>query len=157
MNNSIEKLQEFRINAYNFLGFAKDATFELMDAVLTTRNAYCLADFSLSPLFRRKWPSTYECLQYCRPNRNLLMKLYLGLIPKEYEDKYKYEPEYISMAIDHTSYSRLHSPTLKDRGYHHQASASRKVTIGQGYSTIAWIPEEEGSWALPIRHERISS
>jgi len=29
--------------------------------------------------------------------------------------------------------------------------------MGQGYSTIAWIPEEEGSWALPIRHERITS
>ncbi|NER51261.1 MAG: hypothetical protein F6J92_32250, partial [Symploca sp. SIO1A3] len=31
------------------------------------------------------------------------------------------------------------------------------MTIGQGYSTIAWIPEEKGSWALPLRHERITS
>ena len=29
------------------------------------------------------------------------------------------------------------------------------VIIGQGYSSIAWIPEAEGSWALPILHERI--
>lgn len=29
--------------------------------------------------------------------------------------------------------------------------------LGQGYSTIAWIPEDEGSWALPFRHERITS
>ncbi len=29
--------------------------------------------------------------------------------------------------------------------------------MGQGYSTIAWIPETEGSWVLPIRHERITS
>lgn len=28
---------------------------------------------------------------------------------------------------------------------------------GQGYSTIAWIPEAQGSWALPLRHERITS
>nr|MBD2342498.1 hypothetical protein [Calothrix sp. FACHB-156] len=27
----------------------------------------------------------------------------------------------------------------------------------QGYSTIAWIPENSGSWALPLRHERITS
>ncbi len=31
------------------LGKAKDATFELMDSVMTTRNASCLAEFSLSP------------------------------------------------------------------------------------------------------------
>jgi hypothetical protein len=39
---------------YSMLGKAKDVTFELMDSVMTTRNASCLAEFSLSPLFRRK-------------------------------------------------------------------------------------------------------
>jgi hypothetical protein len=29
--------------------------------------------------------------------------------------------------------------------------------MGQGYSTIAWIPEAHGSWALPLLQERISS
>lgn len=29
--------------------------------------------------------------------------------------------------------------------------------VGHSYSTLAWIPEESGSWALPIRHERITS
>jgi hypothetical protein len=29
--------------------------------------------------------------------------------------------------------------------------------MGQGYSTIAWLPENQGSWALPLRHERITS
>ncbi|MEH2294195.1 hypothetical protein [Nostoc sp.] len=33
----------------------------------------------------------------------------------------------------------------------------KPITVGQGYSTIAWIPESEGSWALPLRHERITS
>jgi len=34
-----ELLKEFRQAAYNLLVKAKDATFELMDAVMTTRNA----------------------------------------------------------------------------------------------------------------------
>lgn len=34
---------------------------------------------------------------------------------------------------------------------------NRPITVGQGYSTIAWIPEDAGSWALPLRHERITS
>jgi hypothetical protein len=63
------------------LGKAKDATFELMDGVMTTRNASCLAEFSLSPLFRRKWSSTYEALTDSRPNRNKLMKRYIQEMP----------------------------------------------------------------------------
>ena len=53
------KLKEFRQAAYNHLGRAHDVTFELMDAILLTRNAYSLADLSLSPVFRWKWPSIY--------------------------------------------------------------------------------------------------
>jgi hypothetical protein len=30
------------------------------------------------------------------------------------------------------------------------------VTAGHGYSTLAWVPEGEGSWALPLLHERIT-
>jgi hypothetical protein len=52
-----------------------------MDSVMTTRNASCLAEFSLSPLFKRKWSSTYEALQDSRPNSNKLMKRYIKEIP----------------------------------------------------------------------------
>ncbi|MBN4003541.1 hypothetical protein [Nostoc sp. LPT] len=37
------RLEEFRQVAYKYLGFAKDATFELTDAILLTRNVYSLA------------------------------------------------------------------------------------------------------------------
>jgi len=152
MNTSISRLEKFRIDTSNFIGLAKDATFELIDAVLTTRTAYSLADFSLSPLFRRKWCSVDEALQDCRPLRQKLMKRYIEEIPKD-----KDESLYVTMAIDHTSNPRVDSPTLKDRGYHHSPSAGKKVSQGHSYSTLAWIPEEKGSWALPLRHERITS
>ncbi|MGV2828567.1 hypothetical protein [Myxosarcina sp. GI1(2024)] len=29
--------------------------------------------------------------------------------------------------------------------------------MGQGYSTLAWIPEDQGSWALPLCHDHITS
>ena len=56
------RLEEFFQAAYKHLGRAKDATFELTDAILLTRNIYCLAELSLSPVFRRKWPSIYQVL-----------------------------------------------------------------------------------------------
>jgi len=46
-----KQIQKFRQQVYELLNFAQDATFELTDAVLTTRNVYSLADFSLSPFF----------------------------------------------------------------------------------------------------------
>lgn len=143
-----DRYQKFRQQTYQMLGKAKDATFELMDSVMTTRNVGCLAELSLSPLFRRKWSSTYEALEDSRPNRNKLMKRYIKEMPSS---------EYILLGIDHTAWSRRGAKTLKDRTYEHQASSNNSVTVGQGYSTIAWLPDKQGSWSLPLRHERITS
>ena len=76
-----ERLQTFRQEIHRLLSRAKDATFELMDAVMTTRQASSIAEFSLSPMFNRKYPSTYEAIEDCRPQRNQLMKLCLNQIP----------------------------------------------------------------------------
>jgi hypothetical protein len=42
------QLREFRQAAYECLCRAKNATWELMDAILLTRNAYSLADLSIT-------------------------------------------------------------------------------------------------------------
>jgi hypothetical protein len=143
-----ERLKEFRQAAYELLVQAKDATFELMDAVMTTRTAACLAEFSLSPLFTRQWSSVYEALQDSRPDRKKLMILYIKQLEQEVP-----ATEHVLLAIDHTAWGRPDAKTLKDRTYQYQAG----VIVGQGYSTVAWIPEAQGSWALPLLHERISS
>jgi Transposase DDE domain len=143
-----EALQTFRQEVHKRLTKAKDATFELMDAVMTTRQASSLAEFSLSPMFRRQYPSTYEAIEDCRPQRNQLMQLCIKQIPVQ---------EYIVMGIDHTPWPRPDAKTLKDRTYEHQGKTQNGVAIGQGYSTIAWLPEKQSSWALPLRHERITS
>ena len=143
-----ERLKDFRQAAYELLVLAKDATRELMDAVMTTRNAACLAEFSLSPLFNRQWSSVYEALQDCRPDRKKLMMLYIKQLQQQVPTT-----EHILVAIDRTVWGRPDAKTLKDRTHEYQGG----VIIGQGYSTIAWIPEAQGSWALPLLHERISS
>ena len=150
MTQSAQKLQQFRSQAYQLLGRAQDATFDLMDAVLVTRNIYSFAELSLSPVFQRKWPSLYEALEDCRPNRHELMKLYLREIPANQRP---------IIAGDHTPWPRTEAPSLKDRTYEHGAKviSGKPITLGHGYSTVAWIPEKKGSWALPLRHERITS
>ena len=148
---NFNKLQAFRRAVYQYLCRAHDATFELTDAILLTRHAYSLADLSLCPVFRRQWPSIYEALEDCRPSRQKLMKLYIEQIPTDVRPL---------LAIDHTSWSRPDAVTLQERTIEHRPTnvpGSKPITLGQGYSTIAWIPETTGSWALPLRHERITS
>lgn len=149
--NNFDKLRAFRHKAYALLRNGRDALFDLMDAVLVSRSVYSFAELSLSPVFRRQWPSLYEALQDSDPPRLGLMGLYIEQITPE---------KRMVLAGDHTAWSRLQAVTLRERTYEHQAhpmSGAKPITLGQGYSTIAWIPEEQGSWALPFLHERISS
>jgi hypothetical protein len=110
-----------------------------------------LADLSLSPVFRRKWRGIYEALQDSRAQRQKLMQLYIKQIPAQGRPL---------LAGDHTAWSRPDAVTLQERTIEHSSvsmGGDKPITIGQGYSSIAWIPETEGSWALPLRHERITS
>jgi hypothetical protein len=145
-----ERLKKFRQEAYQLLGAAQDATMDMMDAVLVTRSVYSFAELSLSPIFRRKWPSLYEAIEDCRPQRRELMKLYINQIPLG---------QRLILAGDHTAWPRIYAASLKDRTFEHGAKviSGKPITLGHGYSTIAWIPETSGSWALPLRHERITS
>jgi len=90
----------------------------------------------------------YEALQDCRPDRKKLMMLY-----REELEQQVATTEHILVAIDHTAWARPDAKTLKERTHEYQNGS----IVGQGYSTIAWIPEAQGSWALPLLHERISS
>ena len=59
------------------------------------------------------------------------------------------------LAGDSSRWNRPCAKCLKDRTF--AGGNQSAVTVGQSYSSLAWIPEERGSWALPLRHERITS
>jgi hypothetical protein len=144
-------LSEFRQRGYGCFGPARDALFELTDAVLVTPTVNSFAEFSTAPIFRRRWPSLYEALQDGRPDRLALLNLYVAHLPTRSR---------ILLAGDHTAWPRLDAPTLRDRTFEHQPTkvpGGKPVTIGLGYSTLAVIPKDRGSWALPLLHERIAS
>jgi hypothetical protein len=96
---------------------------------MTTRNAACLAEFSLSPLFNRQWSSVYEALQDCRPERKKLMLLYLQQLQEEAPPT-----EHILVAIDHTAWGRPDAKTLKDRT--HEYHLRRNYWAGVQYNCV---------------------
>ncbi len=103
---NLEQLKRFRQDIYELLGKAKDATMDLMDAVLTTKSIQSFAELSLSPVFRRKWSSLYEAIEDVRPQRFKLRQLCIEQIPTLTR---------VVLAGDHTPWPRLYAETLKDR------------------------------------------
>ncbi|MBM4449013.1 MAG: transposase [Chloroflexi bacterium] len=141
----------FRQTAYEALGTGRDAFFELGDAVLLTPSADSFAELSLSPVFRRQWSSVYEALQDGRPDREALLRLYALQIPTTGR------PVFVG---DHTAWPRLSARTLRDRTIEHHPTkiwGNKPITIGQGYSTVAFLPDTAQNWTLPLLHERIES
>ena len=141
-----KRLGEFRQDIYKLLGQGKDSLFDVMDAVLTSGEVSSFVRLSQSPVFRRQWPSLYSSLKQGKVPWNRMMKRLL-------EEVESNEPPLL--AGDQTVWLRPNAVTLKDRGFHRGSKGN--VGIGHSYSTLAWIPEAEGSWTLPLRHERITS
>ena len=67
----LNKLIEFRQQVYdNGLEQARDAQFELIDAILTSDQVRSFAELSLSPLYRRKWSSAYAAIENGQQHRD---------------------------------------------------------------------------------------
>lgn len=146
---NLERLKRFRQEAYKLLGQAKDATMDVMDAVLVTKSVDSFAELSLSPVFRRKFPSLYEAIEDVRPQRRGLMKLYLQQI---HTQKDRDKEQRIILAGDHTSWTRLYAQTLKDRTYEHGAKviSGKPITLGQGYSTQEMDSRDVGKLGFTV-------
>ena len=145
-------LTTFRQDLYKQLGRSKAALFDLMDALLTTSKAPSLVQVSLSPLFRRQWSSVFKAIEHFCLSSNTLMVWLLGFLEVSEGPRI--------LVLDHTCWPRPWSPSLKERTYEHQPQGlglSPPITLGQGYSTLGVIPEDQGSWMLPLRQERITS
>ncbi|QKD82318.1 hypothetical protein HPC62_09070 [Thermoleptolyngbya sichuanensis A183] len=140
------ELQQFRQTLYASLGNARDALFDLMDAVLVSACIVSFVRLSQSPVFRRQWSSTYEALRDSRLPRSKVLKLLVQQIPTQQQPL---------LAGDASRWNRPAARRLKDRTL--SGRTGHAPIAGQNYSTLAWIAEDRGSWALPLRHERITS
>lgn len=141
-----KQLSEFRQTLYEHLGKAKDAVFELMDAALVSGSISSFVSLCQSPVFRRQWPSIYAAVHDARLPHALLMQELVERVDTSSQPL---------LAGDLTLWPRPEAVTLRERVFAHQSG--RRAGVGHSYSTLAWIPEASGSWALPLRHERISS
>jgi hypothetical protein len=148
----LNRIIEFRQAVHRrFLTRQRDAQFELIDALLLSRQVRSFPQLSLSPVFRRRWPSIYTAVEDGRQDVGWLRGYLLEQVPTQ---------ERQIFSLDGTAWPRPQSPTLPDRQYVYSPTPAidgGSIVVGYPYSILAWVTDVGSSWALPIDIERISS
>src|SRR5262245_65346128 len=80
----LNNLIEFRQTVYEqILTKVQDAQFELIDALLLSDHPRCFAELSLSPIFRRGWPSAYSAIEEGAQHEQRLFDCFLQQVPRQ--------------------------------------------------------------------------
>ena len=110
------KLIEFRQAVYDKgLVWAKDAQFELVDALLFSPPIRSFPELSLSPVFRRQWSSTYDAIERGRQNREWLESYFMRQIPSKGVQVFP---------LDGTAWPHPAARALEDRQYVYSPTAA---------------------------------
>jgi hypothetical protein len=148
----ITKLKEFRQAIYDHgLTRARDAQFELIDALLLNSEVEAFVGLSLSPAFRRRWHSTYAAIKQGRQDTAWLTRYLCEQIP---------DAEAHVFPLDTTTWPHPSARTLTDMLYERSPSRSIKgheVVQGHVYSLLSWTAAAGTSWALPIDSQRVTA
>lgn len=126
---------------------ARDAVFELVDALLLGPTVDTFAELALVPVFRRQWPSLYAAVGDGRWENRVLEQALVRQIPPAPVLRY---------ALDSTVWPHPQARTLPERKYYPRAGAGAAIVPGHGYSLLAWVAAPHCSWALPVSSERIA-
>jgi DDE superfamily endonuclease len=105
----ISTLQQFRHDIYRCFWRAKDALFDMVDALLTETQARSFPELSLSPFYQRKWHSLYEALEDGRISTQRLQETFIRYLPVPSEGKR------LVLGVDVTNIERPFSSTLRVR------------------------------------------
>lgn len=147
----LNKIIEFRQQVYTHgLTKARDAQFELIEALLSNRTIQSFPELSFAPVHRRQWHSAYAALENGQQDRAWLTKHFTQQVP---------DAPVTVFALDKTVWCHPRSRTLQDLLYEYSPTRSIKKSIvcGHPYSLLTWIPEVGKSWALPISTTRITT
>jgi hypothetical protein len=150
-NGQFNKLIEFRQDVYQQgLTRARDAQFELVDALLLNRSIRSFPELTLTPIFRREWPSAYAAIGEGKQDREWLEERFIAQVPRQGTQVF---------ALDDTAWPHTAARTLADRQYLRGCTSAinGSIVIGHPYSVLSWVPDVHSSWAPPVSVRRIPS
>ena len=155
------RLTRFRQAVYErVLTRRRDAQQELLDALLLSPPVHTFAELSLSPAFKRQWPSLYKALSNGAQDEMARAEVIAEQIPTRLVRVFP---------LDESAWPRADAATLDDRGFVHSATPAidgRGIVIGHSYSVLAYCADYisdrnhpglpgQGSWTLPVSSRRV--
>jgi hypothetical protein len=149
---NLNTLIEFRHEVYQSFKQAKDALFNLVDALVSEDRAQSLPELSLSPYFERNWASTYEALEDGIIDSQQVQKVFVAHLPPR-------TPMPL-IAVDSTSIARSKARTSEDRSaqyVHNLPESAKPVTYGWQFSTVVALPEKPSGWTYILDQRRVAT
>jgi DDE superfamily endonuclease/Transposase DDE domain len=147
----VATLRSFRRELYDALGLRQDSLFELVDAVLTAPERRTLVRLSLSPCFRRRWPSACDALADGTLDVGGLRALVQAQVPRPGPGE---RPVWV---VDGTHWPRPAAHTSPARTWEHRplpGKPQQGVVPAWAYQWLVQVPEADGSWVLPLDVQR---
>lgn len=151
---NLNTLARFRQALYQAISHAKDALFEACDAVVSESAAQHFAELSLSPRWRRRWPSLYAAFRDGVIERTRLRATFAAHVPLPSAG------QRVVLGVDVSTVARPESPTARDRTYqyvHNLPECAAPVTVGWGFSAVVVLPETPSSWTYLLDNQRVPS
>jgi hypothetical protein len=151
-------LSAYRRALYACFTRARDALFDLCDALATDPGARSFVALSQAPCFQRQWPSVYEALEDGRIERSALRALFQDTAPRPAAGTRQV------LALDSSPIARPYARTAPDRTLVHVPAAGHvlpphtvPVRPGWAFSTLVVVPPAPSSWTHILDNQRIPS
>ena len=147
-------LAAFRQGLYATFSRARDALFEVADALLTAPQPRSFVELSQAPGMQRRWPSCYAALADGRVDRAALRRLFARHLPPPAPGAR------LTLALDTSPIHRPEADTLADRTLVYAPNAppgAKPVLPGWACSTLVALPDPVSSWTSVLDNRRVPS
>jgi hypothetical protein len=151
---NLNTLQEFRHGMYNCFGNAKDALFNLVDALASEAGASSFPELSFSPFFERTWASLYEALEDGQIDAERLRQVFVDFAPLPAAG------EIVFLGVDTSNLYRPEAETAEDRTLVPIANLPKnthEALPGWVISHVVLLPKQAGQGTFVLDTARVRS
>lgn len=147
-------LKEFRHGVYRSFGNAKDALFNLVDALSSEAVASSFPELSFSPFFERTWASLYEALEDGQIDAERLRQVCVDFAPLPQAG------EIVFLGVDTSNLYRPEAETAADRTLVPMANLPKNThaaSPGWVMSHVVLLPTQAGQGTYVLDTARVTS
>src|SRR5579885_396313 len=151
---NLNTLNEFRHGVYGCFGNAKDALFNLVDALSSEAGARSFPELSLSPFFERTWASLYEALEDGQIDAERLREVFVDVAPLPQAG------EIVFLGVDTSNLYRPEAETAEDRTLVKLANLPKNThaaSPGWVMSHVVLLPQQAGQGTYVLDTARVKS